>query len=102
MCIRDRRGTGNGHRQAQLFRELLGFVGELGLVSAYHELSGEAFGDESRSTRFHQRKPNPTFHIDYCFVPREWASRVTRIEIGTMTDWLPLSDHMPLILDIET
>ena len=42
---------------------------ELGLVSAYHHLSGEVPGAETRASYYHQWNEFDPFHIDYCFVP---------------------------------
>lgn len=73
---------------------------ELHLVSAYHHLSGETPGTETRATHyFHKKESNP-FHIDYCFVPKSWLDRLDGVEIGNFEDW-PKSDHRPLTVDIK-
>jgi hypothetical protein len=36
-------------------------------------------------------------------VPREWVGRITQFEIGSFAQWCGngLSDHVPLIVDID-
>ena len=73
---------------------------KLGLVSAYHHLSGEAHGEETRASYYHGKKEAHPFHIDYCFVPEAWVDRLTGVEVGSFADW-PQSDHRPLTVDID-
>jgi exodeoxyribonuclease-3 len=76
----------------------------LGLVSAYHELSGESHGQEKLPTIYwrDRAKDGPTYHIDYVFVPNRWLARVHSLVVGTFEDWCGsgLSDHVPIIVDI--
>lgn len=73
---------------------------ELGLVSAYHHFTGDAFGDETYATYYHQWDESKAFHIDYCFLPEAWLDRLTGVEVGSFEDWTQ-SDHRPLTVDIE-
>ena len=73
---------------------------ELGLVSAYHHLSGEFPGAETRASYYHQWNESAPFHLDYCFVPEEWVDRLTEVEVGSFAAW-PQSDHRPLTVDID-
>jgi exodeoxyribonuclease-3 len=76
----------------------------LGLVSAYHWNRGVALGDEREPTHFwrDRRKDGPTYHIDYVFVPRQWASGGMAFEIGGFEGWCGPggSDHVPLLVDV--
>ena len=72
---------------------------ELGLVSAYHHVRGEAPGAETRATYYHQRNESKPFHIDYCFVPETWLDRLGCVEVGSFADW-PRSDHRPLTVEL--
>lgn len=78
---------------------------DLDIVSAYHALSGEAQGEETVPTLYwrDRRGDGPTYHIDFCFLPRAWVERITHFEIGTFSEWCGngLSDHAPLIVDID-
>lgn len=78
---------------------------EMGLCSAYHNQRNVSQGEEPEPTLFwrSRTKDGPRYHIDYCFVPKRWLSRPHRIAIGTYEDWVGagLSDHVPLIVDID-
>jgi endonuclease/exonuclease/phosphatase family metal-dependent hydrolase len=81
--------------------ELMELLKPLGLVSAYHNRFNEAFGAETRCTYFHRGNPSAGFHIDYCFVPAMWASQIDNVSVGSYDDWQDVSDHVPLIVDID-
>lgn len=71
-----------------------------GLKSAYHSVTGEAFGAESASTFFSGYRVRRAHHIDYCFVPSDWL--VEQIWVGAYADWVRAkrgSDHAPLVVD---
>ena len=72
---------------------------ELGLVSAYHHFHGEALGEETCDTYYHQFKELQPFHIDYCFLPEAWLDRLAGVEVGSFADW-PSSDHRPLTVEL--
>jgi hypothetical protein len=74
-------------------------LNEFGLQSAYHVFHNEQYGQETCPThhfRWHKDEP---FHIDYCFVPSSWD--LQDVQIGTYDDWGSISDHCPLIVDID-
>jgi hypothetical protein len=74
---------------------------EAGLVSAYHQFNGAAFGAERHPTHHFLRKPARPFHIDFCFVPRTWAQRKLDVLVAAGPEWAALSDHFPLVVDTE-
>jgi len=74
---------------------------EFGLVSSYHAFLGETEGDESRFTHFHYRHRHRPFHIDYCFIPEDWQQKIIDVMVGTHREWTHLSDHVPLVVDID-
>jgi endonuclease/exonuclease/phosphatase family metal-dependent hydrolase len=45
----------------------------------------------------HEDKP---YHVDYIFIPREWAPRLRAVEVGGYEQWSKLSDHCPVIADV--
>ena len=47
-------------------------------------------------------KDGPTYHIDYVFLPRDWAAGVREMTLGSFEDWCGarLSDHVPLVVDV--
>lgn len=71
------------------------------LKSAYHHFFSEHFGSENRPTFFSQRNRKKSYHLDYCFLSRSLIDRVEKVEVGAYEDWISLSDHMPLIVDLK-
>lgn len=72
---------------------------EFGLKSAYHSFFDEKFGEETRATHYFQWKADRPFHIDYCFVPKGW--QVLGVRVDPYEIWRGLSDHCPLVVDVE-
>jgi exonuclease III len=82
--------------------QLADLLARAGLVSAYHTFYSEPFGTETRRTHFHKGKETgQLFHLDYCFLPDFWAKHIKKVEVGTYHDWHTLSDHAPLIVDLD-
>jgi endonuclease/exonuclease/phosphatase family metal-dependent hydrolase len=71
-----------------------------GLESAYHILGEHAQGREAHPTYFHQWNVHQPYHIDYCFLPSAWLSVGTTADAGKVEDWLQLSDHVPMVVDV--
>jgi endonuclease/exonuclease/phosphatase family metal-dependent hydrolase len=71
------------------------------IVSVYHHYFGEAQGQESRPTLFMQRKQKSVYHVDYCFAPEQWASRLSSVVVGSYETWRQWSDHCPLFVEFE-
>lgn len=91
----DRPGSAHGHGR------IVGLLGEMGLESAYHAFHAEAPGAESRATYYHQWRREQPYHIDYCFVPREWLPGITGVRVGGYEEWAGRSDHRPLVVDVD-
>ncbi|MEZ4571778.1 MAG: hypothetical protein R2849_15880 [Thermomicrobiales bacterium] len=95
----DRPGWRNNHQGA------VDRLERLGLVSAYHLLTGEAQGAESTPTLYwrDRTKDGPAYHIDYIFLPRPWVPQIHEFAVGCFEDWCGsgLSDHVPLVLDVD-
>jgi exodeoxyribonuclease-3 len=75
------------------------------MVSAYHEIRGEAHGRETEPTLYwrDRKKDGPTYHIDYVFMPEAWIARVTHLSVGSFEEWCGsgLSDHVPIVVEVE-
>ena len=71
-----------------------------GLGSAYHAFFGCGQGAERHGTWYNHKRIERSFHLDYCFVPRNWLPHVYRVEVGRPHAWLAYSDHCPLIVDV--
>lgn len=78
---------------------------DLGLISAYHAVTGEAEGQEKTPTHYwrDRTKDGPTYHIDYIFMPENQIGLIKEFSVGTFEDWCgnKLSDHVPLTLEIN-
>jgi hypothetical protein len=72
-------------------------LGARGLVSAYHR--DRPLGKEPHPTHYFLWKEHRPFHLDYCFVPREWL--VDAVSVGSYADWATLSDHRPVTVDVR-
>jgi exonuclease III len=70
-------------------------------VSAYHSFHGEAQGAESRPTFFEYRHAHRPYHIDFCFLPAAWRKAIKDVAVGAHADWVGLSDHMPMVVDLD-
>lgn len=71
---------------------------EFGLVSAYHAFRTP--GSPEEATLYYKWKQNAPFHIDYCFIPRDWLGSLREVSIGSYEDWQGKSDHRPLLVDL--
>jgi endonuclease/exonuclease/phosphatase family metal-dependent hydrolase len=83
------------------WQDLMALTEPLGLVSAYHEFFSEQFGKETQPTHFHKGKEAAPFHVDYCFLPGRWRQHVTKVEVGTYAKWHDVSDHAPVVVDLD-
>lgn len=75
---------------------------EYGLVSAYHVHFAEKQGSESRPTEYLFRHENKPYHVDYIFIPKAWSSRLLNVCVGEHSQWSVVSDHCPLIAEVQT
>ena len=71
----------------------------LGLVSAYHALTGDAHGMETVGTYRHGARDSKEFHLDYCFLSNSLVASAN-LSVRRHGDWPQLSDHFPVMLDI--
>lgn len=75
---------------------------ECGLVSAYHAHHGLPYGaDGEVPTYRHLRNARRTWHIDYCFLPAAWASRIRSVDVVDGRAWRTRSDHSPVVVDVD-
>jgi hypothetical protein len=80
---------------------LVRYLEELGLVSSYHHWNKEPHGAESQPSFYFRWQESQPFHIDYGFVPRDWADRITRVQVGSYAEWKDASDHRPLLVELD-
>ena len=79
--------------------EMIDRLSEKKLVDVYHDLKGEEQGQESKPTFFWRYNLNNPYHIDRVFAAH---GRVKDLKIGCADEWIKLSDHMPLIFEIDS
>ena len=80
------------------FQNINSRLNHLGFESAYHTSTKEVFGSETSHTFFHTKNESNKYHIDYLYLR---SLKLKSMRVGTYDDWIKLSDHTPLILDIE-
>ena len=74
---------------------------ECGLVSAYHAHRNLRYGHRAEVPTYrHLRKAALPWHIDYCFVPAAWRTRLTSARVVEGEHWLTRSDHSPVVVDL--
>lgn len=70
-----------------------------GLVSAYHYLSHEPQGMETKNTFYLRYNPDLGHYIDHCFISPHKLTAFTVLDEPDI--WLKYSDHMPLVLEFK-
>jgi exonuclease III len=89
------------YKSGAAWRDLVDLLAPLDLTSAYHHVHRETPGQETHPTYFHKGREDDPWHIDFCFIPTAWVQRVTKVEVGRHAEWRDVSDHVPLIVDID-
>jgi len=89
----------DAHRPGRNHTEVVCLLNGYGLISAYHSRLGEKQGAETCPTYYFYRHQDKPFHIDYVFVPQGWKLR--SVEVGSFREWGQLSDHVPVVVDVE-
>ena len=69
-------------------------------VSMYHQHKDEAYGKEMSPTLYLQKKHNKPYHVDYIFAHNSQLGLIKAFSLGGFDDWIELSDHMPMYIDI--
>ncbi|TFH04462.1 MAG: endonuclease/exonuclease/phosphatase family protein [Methanosarcina sp.] len=70
------------------------------IFSMYHAFTDVKFGVEVEPTLYFRKNIKTPYHIDYVFAPLDFISNGKSFSIGKYEDWIPLSDHMPLIAEL--
>lgn len=89
------------HPEDRNHTALVGRLQTLGLTSSYHHYHSEPHGTESKPTFFEYRHHHRPYHIDYCFLPTSWTSRISSVTVGAYSEWSSHSDHMPLLTTLS-
>lgn len=75
------------------------YLTDHGMRSTYHTFAAESLGKESRPTFYHTKKADKTYHIDYVYAPA--SSHIRNVTVGEPAAWMPHSDHVPLVVDVD-
>ena len=84
----------SGETKQYSIQTIFDTLAEMGLSSAYHQWKGEALGEETVHTYYHQFKETQPFFIDYTFssIP---------LKSFSLGKWdKDLSDHVPQFIEI--
>ena len=81
--------------------DVLDELSEIGLQSLYHFQENENQGNETQPTFYLHRNLEKPYHIDYCFVSDDLISNC-QLEIGKIKNWVNISDHVPLLITINS
>ncbi len=73
---------------------------KFGLVSAHHYHGSLRHGEESESTFYLHRKQEKGFHIEYCFLPKDWAEAISAVRVERFEELASSSDHRPLVVGV--
>ena len=76
-------------------------LAEIGIKSVYHELNQLEHGKEILPTLYHRKNKDTSYHIDYVFVSDEIMKKVISFQIENFENWIDVSDHVPIIIEIE-
>jgi endonuclease/exonuclease/phosphatase family metal-dependent hydrolase len=76
-------------------------LAQLSLNSVYHHQTQEMQGKETRATFYLYRHTDKGYHMDYAFVSKDLLAQM-HLLIPDPALWLTRSDHLPLILDIQS
>jgi exonuclease III len=87
-------GTQNHSAAVERFRNL-------GMESAYHIFFGMSQEEESDPTHWNMKKKDAAYHIDYAFLSRQLLPKLKNVVVGRCDDWLSLSDHAPLLVELD-
>jgi len=71
------------------------------IESLYHTKNQEEQGNEKILTFYLYRNLEKSYHIDYCFVSEQIIKNGYDITILNINDWIKLSDHSPIIVEIN-
>ena len=88
-------------RRAGNHSNVVKYLADKGIYSAYHLHHQQTQGKEQRPTFYLYRHQNKPYHIDYCFVSADMSERVSSVEIGDHETWSKYSDHVPLIVTMD-
>ena len=80
--------------------DVVKILDDKGIKSIYHLTTREDQGLESIPTFFLQKNESKPYHIDYIFASSKFQNP-KEFRIEKREDWIQVSDHVPLVFEIE-
>ncbi|MDR7664352.1 endonuclease/exonuclease/phosphatase family protein [Methanosarcina sp. Z-7115] len=81
--------------------DVINLLKQFEIFSMYHTFTNVKFGIEGEPTLYFRKNRKTPYHIDYIFAPVDIINSGKSFSIGKYEDWISLSDHMPLIAELE-
>ena len=76
-------------------------LAEKAIYSSYHFHHQQTQGKEEHPTFYLYRHKDKPYHLDYCFISEDMAEKLQSVEIGDYDQWMPFSDHVPVIATFQ-
>ncbi len=83
------------------FTEVIALLKKYQITSVYHTREKQNFGEETQPTFFQYKYADKPYHIDYMFASSALLHSIQSFQIGNYEQWKKLSDHMPLICELN-
>lgn len=83
------------------FTDVVNLLKQFEIFSVYHTFTNVKFGSEKEPTLYFRKNKKTSYHIDYVFASRNLVNAVKLFSIGKYENWISLSDHMPLIAELD-
>lgn len=81
--------------------DMVEFLDKKGIYSLYHKQEQIEQGEEIHPTFHMYRKTEKPYHIDYFFASDSIIKEGFEISVGNAENWIDLSDHVPLTLELK-
>jgi len=81
--------------------DMVNFLDKKKIYSLYHTQESIEQGKETHPTFHMYRKIDKPYHIDYFFASDLIIESGFKISIGKIENWIDLSDHVPLTIDLK-
>jgi len=88
-------------RRAGNHTNVVKYLEERGIHSAYHLHHQQIQGKELHPTFYLYKHQNKPYHLDYCFVSADMAKGLQSVEVGEHDDWTKYSDHVPVMITFD-
>lgn len=87
----------NDHPKAKNHTVLNEKLESKGMISVYHDVTGDGQGEEKEMTFYQARHLNNPFHLDFVYAGE---NVVKEFDILDHYKWITVSDHLPLVFKI--